>query len=185
MVWLANNQIACLKCKQAIIRRNSVEQFLQHLNKQDKNIVFTVEVEKVGSLPFLDVRLQRTDEGSIKTGVYRKPTYSGRVLAFESHHPVNAKAATVKALMDRVQTHYSEDDLWGKEEERAQIMCDLRNNGYKDKFIAKLGKQRVKRTNRDDVNRISVPYVRGVSEPIKRVLAPLGIELCHKTEPWQ
>ena len=30
----------------SIIRRNSVEQFLQHLNKQDKNIVFTVEVEK-------------------------------------------------------------------------------------------------------------------------------------------
>ena len=69
----------------SIIRRNSVEQFLQHLNKQDKNIVFPVEVEEDGSLPFLDVRLQRTDEGSIKTGVYRKPTYSGRVFAFESH----------------------------------------------------------------------------------------------------
>ena len=95
----------------------------------------------------MDVRLQRTDEGSIQTGVYRKPTYSGRVLAFESHHPVNAKAATVKALMASVQTHCSKDDLQGKEEDRAQIMRNLRNNGYKDKFIAKWGtrKKRVKK----------------------------------------
>ena len=73
-----------------LTRGNSVEQFLQHLNKLDKNIVFIVEVEKDGSLLFLDVRLQRTGESSIKMGVYRKPTYSGRVFAFESHHPVNA-----------------------------------------------------------------------------------------------
>ena len=91
----------------------------------------------------------------------------------------------MKALLDRVQTHYSKDDLLGKEEEQAQIMrdddlrgkeeeqaqlmCDLRDNGYKDKFIAKWGtrEQHVKKTNQGDVNRISVLYIRGVSEPIK------------------
>ena len=32
---------------------------------------------------------------------------------------------------------------------------------------------------------IGVPYISGVSEAIKRVLRPLGLELCHRPEKWQ
>ena len=98
----------------SICEKKNVERFLQYLNSRDQNIHFTLELEQNGELPFLDVRAQRTAEGKIKTGVHRKAMHSGRVLAFDSHHPVSAKAAVVQALLDRVNSHYAEPDLLAK-----------------------------------------------------------------------
>ena len=32
---------------------------------------------------------------------------------------------------------------------------------------------------------VSLPYVRGLSEPVARVLRPLGINVAHRAEPWK
>ena len=75
----------------SIFRRHILDQLMTHLNDQDSNIVFTSEEESAeGSLPFLDVNARRVN-GKIVTGVYRKPTHTNRVLAFDSHHPLSAK----------------------------------------------------------------------------------------------
>ena len=34
--------------------------------------------------------------------------------------------------------------------------------------------------NKVEMKRVGVPYVAGVSEPIRRILRPLGIEVVHK-----
>ena len=45
-----------------------------HLTSQVAGVAFTVEREKEGILPFLDVEL-RGEDGTVMTGVYRKTTH--------------------------------------------------------------------------------------------------------------
>ena len=53
-----------------------VEKFNRYLNAQHSRIKFTVEREKNGSLPFLDVFIQKN--GTVfETSTYRKPTFTG------------------------------------------------------------------------------------------------------------
>ena len=74
----------------SIVKKSLVEKLLVHLNNQHPSIVFTLEKEEEGKLPFMDAMIHRVD-GSLKTGVYRKPTHTGRYLAYTSHHPESAK----------------------------------------------------------------------------------------------
>lgn len=53
-----------------IVRQSTVEGLLGHLNSVWPTIKFTVEVEKDGTLPFLDTLLQRKDDGSLDVIVY-------------------------------------------------------------------------------------------------------------------
>ena len=121
----------------SICKKDYVEVFLHYLNGRDPNIQFTMEMERDGMLPFLDIQAQRTTEGLVQTSVYRKPTHSGRVLSFQSHHPMNAKRATAKALFNRVSTHYHEEDKEGRDKEKLVITEELLNNDYDRAFVQK------------------------------------------------
>jgi hypothetical protein len=55
--------------------KDELQTFLKHLNSIHQNIAFTMEVEKQGTLPFLDVLVKRPD-GSLGHSVYRKPTHT-------------------------------------------------------------------------------------------------------------
>ena len=60
----------------AIVQSRHLTKFLKHLNSPAQGIIrFTHEVEEDHSLPFLDVLVQRSEEGKLDTGVYRKPTH--------------------------------------------------------------------------------------------------------------
>ena len=52
--------------------RDDSELFLKYMNNLHKNIKFTVEFEENNCLPFLDVLVTRTLDGTIETSVYRK-----------------------------------------------------------------------------------------------------------------
>ena len=43
---------------------NTLNQFLEHLNNQNDNIKFTMEIEENNRLPFLDVLISRNEDGS-------------------------------------------------------------------------------------------------------------------------
>ena len=58
-----------------IVRNGEMDKLLNHLNSVRSSIQFTVEVEKDGSLPFVDIT------------VYRKATHTDRYLHFNSHLP--------------------------------------------------------------------------------------------------
>ena len=74
---------------------------LQYLNSIDPHIKFTIEQpNEEGSIPFLDT-FPKPQGGGIAVAVYRKPTHTDRYLDFHSSHPVLAKRAVVRALMDR------------------------------------------------------------------------------------
>ncbi|VDN09338.1 unnamed protein product [Dibothriocephalus latus] len=51
-----------------------VDALLNEVNRAHPSNKFTLEVEKAGSLPFLDVLLNRIPNGIVRRGVYRKKT---------------------------------------------------------------------------------------------------------------
>ena len=69
----------------------------------DPNIQLTVENQKGGQLPFLDILVSRDSDGSISTSVYHKPTHTDQYLHFQTHHPLPWKWAVAKTLMGRAE----------------------------------------------------------------------------------
>ena len=59
-----------------------------HLNGVEYRVQFTLEVEREGFLPFLDVGITNVD-GRLKTKVHRKPTHTQQYINWNSNHPTN------------------------------------------------------------------------------------------------
>ena len=80
--------------------KDHVEKFRNYLNKQHENIKFTLEIEKNGSLSFLDVKISRQNNKFV-TSVYRKPTFTGVFTNFESFIPDIYKRGLIETLLHR------------------------------------------------------------------------------------
>ena len=80
--------------------KDHVEKFRNYLNKQHENIKFTLEIEKNGSLSFLDVKISR-ENNKFVTSVYRKPTFTGVFTNFESFIPDIYKRGLIETLLHR------------------------------------------------------------------------------------
>ena len=112
---------------------NPVDSSACMMNSVRPSIKFTVEVEKEGSLPFLDALLQRKDDGNLDVTVYRKPTHMDRYLDFRSHHPSHVKIGLVRCLYDRARSITTRQENLQKEE--CHLTEVLRQNGYPSNFI--------------------------------------------------
>ena len=87
--------------------------FLEHLNSIHPSVQFTHEMENSNKcLPFLDVLLERNDDGSFSTSVHRKPSHTDRYLNFTSHHPLMHKASVVKSLFNRAMSHSTTQEVY-------------------------------------------------------------------------
>ena len=71
-------------------REAEAHEFLTKLNCLHPFPKITFEKEKGKCLPFLDVYFDRTDVG-FETSVYRKPTFTGQYLRWESFSPLKRK----------------------------------------------------------------------------------------------
>ena len=152
---------------------------LRHLNSIEPCIQFTAEEETEGKLPFLDVCLQRDDNGSLTTSVFRKATHTNQYLSFDSLHPVAQKAAVVRILMHRASTLSSNGVERVAEEKK--ILEVLRDNGCPSGFIHRYSDNRTPRRTEDDQRlprtSLTLPYIGGLSEAVRRVLRPLDIKV--------
>ena len=68
--------------------------FFDYMNAQNYNIKFTKEDEDNNILSFLDVLVTRVD-GTLCTSVYRKPTFSGLFMKYDSFVPAQYKRSLV------------------------------------------------------------------------------------------
>ena len=78
----------------AIMKAEKVDALLAHLNARHPSIQFTIEREKDGKLPFMDVSVRRTPEGQLNFDVYRKPTHNTHTHTHTHTHTPGATSST-------------------------------------------------------------------------------------------
>ena len=91
----------------------SSDKFLDLLNKQHKNIKFTVE-HGSKTLLFLDVEVTIAESG-IETKIYRKQTHTNLLLNFNAICPINWKSGLIICLLNRAKIVCSTTALFQKE----------------------------------------------------------------------
>lgn len=80
--------------------QSHINKFLEYLNCKHDNIEFTAEIEIDNSLPFLDIKISKSNDG-FKTSVYRKPTFTGLCTKFSSFIPIQFKRNLVRTITYR------------------------------------------------------------------------------------
>ena len=164
------------------VKREHVDELHSHLNSINANIKFTILIESEGSIAFLDTKTTGQDNGSIIVSVYRKATHTDHYLDFKSHHDPQHKHSVVHTLMDHAKNIPSTEEEALRETNR--VTEALTGNNYPANFIYN-GRQ----LNRQQVNDIGqrgiviLPYAKGFSERIAKVLRGFNIKVIDKPIP--
>jgi len=155
---------------------------LASFNSYHPRLKFTYEIEKDHTLNFLNTSVIRTDNGSLLTNWYRKPTFSGRYINFYSCHPYQYKLNTIINLVDHAILLSHEKFHTGN---LSIIKSILKNNCYPENIVNKVVSKRLKflkynklkctndcsNENVESFNNVlTLPYIHNISEDIKRSL---------------
>ena len=160
------------------VHESKIDEFHEHLNEQNTNIQFTKEIEENGKIPFLDCLVTR-ENNTLRTTVYRKPTHTDRLLDQTSYNPTSHKATTVRTLTRRAQIVCDSDDSLTDEIKHLNTVF-IKNN-YNTDFIERNTYNRPNdSSNNSYTTTATIPYVRGTSETIARILRPYNIRVAHK-----
>jgi len=175
------------------IKRCFAHEFTEHLNSLDPDIKFTTEAEDNNSIAFLDTLTTRTLDNKLKVTIYRKPTHTDQYLNFGSNHPLQHKLGVIRTLFHRAKSIITnKEDL---ELELDHVSSALQNCGYPSWTIAKVKRLTVETTtvNTTPTNTTTsksstdrnkgiaiLPYVKGLSETLKRLFQARGIQTCFK-----
>ncbi|XP_050664272.1 cytochrome P450 4C1-like [Leptidea sinapis] len=86
------------------VNTKRVRTLLDRLNNMHLKIGFTIEEEKDGTLPFLDVLVKRKSSGSLVHTLFRKPTHTNQYLKAVSHHLSSHLSSVPRTLRVRIET---------------------------------------------------------------------------------
>ena len=117
-----------------------IKKFLEYLNLQHKNIQFTCEIEKNQKLPFLDISISKTNNAFI-TDSYRKSTFTGLGMKFDSAIPDRYKSNLVNCLIDRAFKINS--TLSGFNDQISKLKTYFFQNHFPVKFVNKILKSKL------------------------------------------
>ena len=108
--------------------------FIDYLNNIHSTIKFTSS-HSFTNIPFLDVSVSLTDDGSLSTDLYTKPTDKHQHLLYSSCHPLHTKKAIPFSLALRLRRICSTDATFNTR--AAQLTTYLLKRGYNRNFVTK------------------------------------------------
>ena len=108
---------------------------LETLNNLHPALRFTCEHEEDGQLPFLDVLVLKTDHDVVDTAVYRKPTFTGLYIPWDSYCATKYKVNLVKTLVLRARRICSGSRLPSELDKLREMFV---KNGYPMDLLARL-----------------------------------------------
>ena len=163
------------------VHKDEIDDFHEHLNGQNADIQFTKEIEENGKIPFLDCLVTR-DKNELRTTIYRKPTHTDRLLDQSSYNPTSHKATTIRTLTRRAQLVCDSPD--SLTDENKYLDNVFNKNNYNRDFIRhntyRNSEPNATNTNATPVTTATIPYIKGTSETIARILQPYNIRVAHK-----
>ena len=113
---------------------NEANTFLSYLNSRHNSIKFTVEKETDRKLSFLDVLMDNSNNKPI-TSIYRKKTFTGLLMNFQSFTCFSYKLGLIKTLIDRT---FKINNTWEMFHlDLNQIKKILKKNFYPEHLIDK------------------------------------------------
>nr|CAH8860241.1 unnamed protein product [Trichobilharzia regenti] len=110
----------------------STAELLRIFNGSHPCLLFTIEEESDSSFHFLDVKLDRRENGTLLRSIYRKPTFTGQYTNFNSWVPLGRKRNLIHSLCSRIRKICSPETI---DRELDNLRSNLLNNGYPKRFI--------------------------------------------------
>ena len=90
--------------------------FLEHINKVDPAIEFTVEGNQENdTIPFQDTLVKPEADNTLSITVYRRPMHTDQYLQCDSCHNLAAKYTVISTLTHRARTLCTKPELLNKE----------------------------------------------------------------------
>nr|CAK6928738.1 unnamed protein product [Fasciola hepatica] len=151
---------------------------MDKLDRLHPNIRFTMETEIEDTLHFLDIKMTRNNDGTMARSVYRKETWTGQCLQFDSFVSVEYERGLVRTLFQTARHICTEDMI---DNELRQLKESLTRNAYPDAFIEKHSKPKLIRQTNCSAEKLLVticlPFIRDdINCLLKR---PLGSALAQ------
>ena len=126
--------------------------------------------------------MSRGVQGILETSVYCMRTHTDKYLAFDSNRLICYKKSVAKTLLRRADCLPSSLD--SKAEERKYVSNVLKANGYTKTFLRNCQKPVTTSNSLDEREPATsfavIPYIQGVTEPIKRVLNSHNVKVAQK-----
>ena len=121
------------------------------------------------------------DGNSLRTSVYRKPTSC--LLDNSSYHPTSHNSATIATLVKRARAVCSSSETLEDELQHLDNVFTI--NKYSKPFVNSVIEHSRKTTpTTGETERkktiATIPYIKGTSERIARILRPFNISVAHK-----
>ncbi|CAJ0944101.1 unnamed protein product [Ranitomeya imitator] len=110
----------------------SFQTFVTGLNSNDLGLQFTFE-SNACRLPFLDVVIEKGEDGQLYTSTYRKPTASNSLLRWESNHPFPLRRGIPKGQYLRIRRNCSNPLTFKKQADK--LITRFHERGYPDNVL--------------------------------------------------
>jgi hypothetical protein len=105
----------------------NIQEILDDFNSLHPKLHFTAEAERDHTISYLDISIHRTPT-SIKTSIYRKPTFTDTIIPYTSNHPSQHKYSAVKFLFNRLNSYNLQQEDY--RQELNTIHNILHNNSF-------------------------------------------------------
>ena len=116
------------------LQGDDIEQTLDIINRWNKNLSFTHEVEdQTGCISFLDITIRHKEDNTIETSWYTKPTNNGVTLNFNAIAPMKFKRSVVSSFVYRIYNACSNWRNFHESIEKARHT--LLDNSYPNEYI--------------------------------------------------
>jgi hypothetical protein len=173
----------------AIIPSDRFQYFFDSFNDFHSSFKFTFEIEQEGFLPFLELKVIHCEDGSVMTDLFRKSTWSGRYLNYDSHLPLTYKRNTVSLMAKKI-LQFSNSEF--HVDNFSLLRRTLLANGYPLKFLdrildetcATFGSTTSLRNvlTSSTLKFMSIPYIPGLFEKFKRLFEKYDVKVVGKGE---
>ena len=136
-------------------KTDEIDDKLSEINNLHPNLEFTIEREKNGELPCLDMKLIHRN-GTISSTWYTKPTDTGLIMNFHALAPKRYKRSVVSGMVHRIYRACSSEEHLQESLCRAKVI--LTNNQYPERFFQPIIEKTLARLQKaeDDSSNTSV-----------------------------